>query len=448
MDRRCFLRSGVGALSGVAAAALSGTAPAWAGEGFTRPGPSPYGDLDGRAPDRNGVVLPEGFRSRIVAVGGEKVKGTDYRWHPFSDGGATIADGSGGWYYVSNSEVFEPVEHGGASALRFDRSGDIIGAARILDHTTANCAGGATPWDTWLSCEEHATGRVWECDPRGLKSPVRLDALGVFSHEAVAVVPEYTSLYLTEDEPDGLFYRFVPDRWPDLSRGRLQAMRVDDRAVSWIDVPDAGASATATRLQVPEATVFTGGEGICYRAGFVYFTTKYDNKVHVLDVQRETYAVVWDGTEPLNGVDNITVDPVVGQLFIAEEGGNMEIVIIDSDGDVAPFLRVEGHPDSEIAGVAFSPDATRLYFSSQRGPTDTRLDEIIAGPADDRPVGMVFEIEGPFVTQQTQAARIVDRTNSGGEGSGGQSPAAYIGIGGTVVVAGIVGALAVRGRRS
>src|SRR4051812_10573374 len=217
MDRRSFLRHGVGAVSGVAAAALSGAVPAWAGEGFAHPGPSPYGDLDGRSADRNGVVLPEGFRSRVVAIGGETVAGTNYRWHPFSDGAATIADGAGGWYLVSNSEVLDPVGRGGASAIRFDATGQITGAARILDHTTGNCAGGATPWGTWLSCEEYDLGRVWECDPRGATSPIDHSALGVFRHEAVAVSPEYTSLFMTEDEPDGLLYRFVPDRWPDLS---------------------------------------------------------------------------------------------------------------------------------------------------------------------------------------------------------------------------------------
>lgn len=123
----------------------------------------------------------------------------------------------------------------------------------------------------------------------------------------------------------------------------------------------------------------------------------------------------------------------------------MEICVIDADRDVAPFLRIEGHPDSEIAGVAFSPDRRRLYFSSQRGPTDVRLQDLMPGVTDERPVGMVFEVEGPFLSEQMQTARIVGRAQ---EGNGSQSPAPYLAAGGSLVVAGLVGALLVRRRRT
>ena len=83
----------------------------------------------------------------------------------------------GGWIYVSNSET-PPQVGGGASALRFSSNGDIVDAYRILSDTWQNCAGGATPWGTWLSCEETDAGHVWECDPLGERDGVRASGHG------------------------------------------------------------------------------------------------------------------------------------------------------------------------------------------------------------------------------------------------------------------------------
>ena len=69
---------------------------------------------------------------------------------------------------------------------------------------------------------------------------------------------------------------------------------------------------------------------------------------------------------PLTGVDNITASGA-GELFVAEDGGDMQVCVISPAGRVAPFLRVAGHPRSEVTGPALSPDGSRLYFSSQRG---------------------------------------------------------------------------------
>ena len=141
-----------------------------------------------------------------------------YTWHEFPDGGATFAQPDGGWIYVSNSESSAAVS-GGASAIRFSADGQITSAYRILGGTRQNCAGGPTPWGTWLSCEETGFGFVYECDPTGAAPARKLRALGAFKHEAAAVDPINRHVYLTEDKSDGRLYRFTPRNYPDLSLG-------------------------------------------------------------------------------------------------------------------------------------------------------------------------------------------------------------------------------------
>ncbi len=342
-------------------------------------------------PDANGVRLADGFSSRILATSDQKVSGTDHVWHLAPDGGATFRTEDGGWIYTSNSEL--PLV-GGVSALRFDEGGEIVDAYTILDRTSGNCAGGPTPWNTWLSCEEIAKGRVHECDPWGEQPPVARPAMGVFKHEAVTVDPDRGQLYLTEDEEDGRFYRFTPDGKTasgrlDLASGLLEVMVAsDDGDVTWVPVPDPlFENGTATREQVPESKLFSGGEGVWYFRGVVYFSTKGTNQVWALDVAEAKLTVLYDDDdddEPiLSGVDNITVS-ASGDVLVAEDGGDLQICAILPDGTVKPLIQLVGHDESEITGPAFDPSGTRLYFSSQRG----RLGE--------RGVGVTFEVTGPF----------------------------------------------------
>ncbi|MFD0690802.1 alkaline phosphatase PhoX [Actinomadura fibrosa] len=384
LNRRTFLR----------ATAVAGGTTAFSGAvwqhafaaGPAQPGPGPYGAP--LAADANGLQLPKGFTGRVVARSLQRVEGTRYTWHPAPDGGACFADGDG-WIYVSNSEV--PLV-GGVSAVRFDASGKVVSAYRILNGTTLNCAGGATPWGTWLSCEEHDYGLVYETDPRGERSATPRPAMGRFKHEAAGADPVRKVVYLTEDQPDGCFYRFRPQTWGDLSAGTLEVLVGSGTGpVSWARVPNPQIWTTPTRQQVAGAMRFNGGEGCYYTGGVCYFTTKGDNRVWAYGASAERLDLAYDddlvtgGEPPLRGVDNVT-GASSGDLYIAEDGGNMEINLITPDGVVAPFLRVVGHDGSEITGPAFSPDGTRLYFSSQRGKSG------FAAGTD----GYTFEVTGPF----------------------------------------------------
>lgn len=341
-------------------------------------------------PDQNGVRLPAGFTSRIVARSGQELFG--YKWHAAPDGGAVFATADGGWIYVSNSELDN--QAGGVGALRFNAQGEVIDAYSILSQTNRNCAGGHTPWQTWLSCEEIEKGRVWECDPLGRKAAQVRSALGIFKHEAVAVDTRNMQLYLTEDQSDGCLYRYTARSFdatgnPNLDDGFLEVAEVVEGpigTVRWHTLPDPLAITIPTRKQVASSTRFNGGEGIWYHQGIVYFTTKGDDCVWAYTVQQHHLSVVYNAAlylrPVLTGVDNILTN-AAGDLLVAEDGGDMQIVVLTPD-KVLPLLQVPGHDRSEIAGPAFSPDGSRLYFSSQRGKT---------GRVED---GITFEITGPF----------------------------------------------------
>lgn len=329
-----------------------------------------------QAADENGIRLPKGFSSKVLARSSQRVISTaDYKWHAAPDGGACFATDDGGWVYASNSEIAK--NKGGAGCLRFNASGDIVDAYPILQGSNENCAGGKTPWNTWLSCEEVNRGRVFECDPYGAKEAEVRAALGYFRHEAVTVDEHHQHLFLTEDERNGNFYRFIPsNKLPDLDEGELQVAELIEAGngyrVKWHKVSDPQATTKATRKQVPQATSFNGGEGIEWSNNHVYFTTKGDNRVWDYDTREQTMSVLYDiktSDKPLlSGVDNLAIT-ASGDVLVAEDNGNMQLVLLTTDGGVVPVMQIIGQDRSEICGPAFSPDFQRLYFSSQRGPS-------------------------------------------------------------------------------
>lgn len=383
VKRREFLRRGSRALATFIAGA---NAPALLAADNTRPA-ALFAELPGEllAPDENGLRLPAGFRSRVIARTGKPLlPGSSYLWHKAPDGGACYAVSDGGWVYVSNSEIKISDGGGGVGAVRFDAQGNIVASYPILQNSDNNCAGGKTPWQTWLSCEEVDRGHVHECDPFGNSAAVIRPALGRFKHEAVVVDTDNGHLYLTEDEPDGCLYRFVPSQpLPALEAGQLEVAEAIERngtlQIVWHAVPDPQAAKTPTRHQLERATHFNGGEGIAFHDGLIHFTTKGDNRVWRLDTRRQSLEVLYDvmtsATPHLSGVDNVTIT-ASGDVLVAEDGGDMQIVLLAPNGIVLPIVQIIGQDLSEICGPAFDPSFQRLYFSSQTGPRNLDTDGI------------------------------------------------------------------------
>ncbi|MFP5021178.1 alkaline phosphatase PhoX [Pseudonocardia phyllosphaerae] len=353
LSRRSLLRAS--ALAGLGIG-LSGTVGTLASpEAFADPSPAAgYGPVV--ADPRKLLALPRGFRYTVVAEAGvTRLTDGGEPTPSDTDGTACFPGPRNGYTLVNNHEIggdephrvpnrpgltYDPAGGGGTTNVDVGRDGTRIGEYVSVAGTHNNCAGGVTPWGTWLSCEETEAkagtsgltkdhGFVFEVSPRGAEnpgnSPVPLKMLGRFSHEAVAVDPRNHTIYLTEDAagPNGLLYRWIPPKgfhgatWAlkaiaeapgGSTAGTFQAMRAtcDGRhvrdlseatkvgttyRVEWSDVPDRLAASVSTRKQLPEDRITRSRkfEGAWWGDGGAYIVASYarldDGSVHPHDGQ-------------------------------------------------------------------------------------------------------------------------------------------------------------------
>ncbi len=330
----------------------------------------------------------------------------------------------------SANNKYDPlVNGGGTTTLIVDHMGRLHRDYASLSGTIRNCAGGPTPWRSWISCEEDLTtpnsanrvsmphGYNFEV-PAFSRNPVDaipLVAMGRFNHEAIAVDPKSGYIYQTEDRDDSAFYRFTarvyPRRFGDLQKGGdLYAMVIDPGqfstcdfsylptltttggtvvvntgsgvsqflgqalAVSWVKLDDVDPVTDTLRKEAQSkgAAVFRRGEGMWYDKGLIYFVSTTggnsgQGQVWVYDPAVETLTLVVESksSSELDNVDNITVAPD-GSLYLCEDSTQACVVGVDRLGRLFKFAR-NNYDSSEFAGACFSADG-RILFVNQQGP--------------------------------------------------------------------------------
>jgi len=379
------------------------------------------------------LELPEGFRYLTFGWTGDALD-DGRRTPPLHDGMAAFAGDNGRVVLVRNHEVgpaaafgepaYDPQAGGGTTTLIFDPSAERVVSMRAsLSGTIRNCAGGPTPWGSWLSCEEtvagpadrnsavlKAHGYIFEVPHNGVSDARPLTAMGRFVHEAIAVDPGTGIVYETQDRGQAGLYRFIPKTRGRLADGgRLQMLAIEGRRqfdtrrgqsrgvvydIDWVDIPEPDrahvSAAAADGMGVLQQGLDRGGavfsrlEGATFGEGRLYVTATDAGEARMgqvweIDPSRERLRLVFEspGAGVLNMPDNLCLSPR-GGLALCEDGTDTPCVHgLTRDGKISRFARnavklagersglTGNFTGSEFAGATYSPDGRWLFINTQ-----------------------------------------------------------------------------------